>query len=81
MSPKDQVAAMKFPPKVPCYWFELSASVDGGLSRAGTACLAAWRKSGATVNEQVIMGLPFWQTQEITEYSHLILATTESFRQ
>ncbi len=64
-------------------WLEVATGVatDGAagaraeLSPASSQQVDAWRAAGHQVAAQVVMGMPFWQTQEIAECPALIEAT------
>jgi exosortase A-associated hydrolase 2 len=58
-------------------WLEVTHAEDAAAS-AAIQQVRAWSESGLTVSHQVVVGLPFWQTQEITECDALIERTLEA---
>ncbi len=56
-------------------WFEISSRTDGALSPAAAICVKKWQDAGLTVRTQVLPGIAFWQTAEISECPELLAAT------
>lgn len=54
---------------------EVKAADNGDISPALKSCVERWRRSGATVLTRSVNGVPFWQTQQITEAPELIEST------
>jgi exosortase A-associated hydrolase 2 len=61
-------------------WLEVSASDPPELSPASQMRVTAWQAAGSEVAATAVVGLPFWQTQEISECRALIEATTAAVR-
>ena len=57
-------------------WLEVSSSDPPEISPASQMRITAWQAVGSDVAASAVAGLPFWQTQEITECPALIDATT-----
>lgn len=62
-------------------WFEVSGGAGDELSPAVQRQIQAWQAVGHRVAARVVVGLPFWQTQEIAECSALIGATNAAFHE
>ncbi|AHK78749.1 exosortase [Ectothiorhodospira haloalkaliphila] len=69
-------ATLQPPPSGEVAWFEVSGTADAPLSPAAQRQIQAWTASGMAVHAEVLMGEPFWTTQEIREVPELIEATT-----
>ena len=59
----------------PVAWIEIAGAADATISPAGRARAAQWESAGHAVDTRCVTGLPFWQTQEITECPALIRET------
>lgn len=55
--------------------FEVLAAGNADISPALAARVQSWREAGANVVAKTVSGVPFWQTQQITEAPDLITAT------
>jgi exosortase A-associated hydrolase 2 len=53
---------------------EVATAGNEDISPALRACAQSWREAGAAVRTQTTPGVPFWQTQQITEAPNLIEA-------
>lgn len=58
-------------------WLEVSLQEDADPSPVAAAHAARWREGGVRVDLEVVAGLQFWQTQEITECPGLVSKTRE----
>jgi exosortase A-associated hydrolase 2 len=58
-------------------WLDVAHAADAAPP-ASSQQVRAWSETGVTVSHQVVVGLPFWQTQEITECDALIERTLEA---
>jgi exosortase A-associated hydrolase 2 len=58
-------------------WLDVTHAADAPPP-ASMQHVRAWSDSGLTVSHEVVVGLPFWQTQEITECDALIERTLEA---
>ncbi len=67
------------PPTVPLAWFEIVASAERPLPPVAARQIAAWTEAGVPLHSAAVSGLPFWSTQEITECTPLLNATTTLF--
>jgi exosortase A-associated hydrolase 2 len=56
-------------------WLEIGSEPKAEPSPVASSRVAKWRASGHRVAIRIVDGLPFWQTQEITECPALIEAT------
>ena len=61
-------------------WIEIVGTSPAELTPAGRLRVEAWRAAGHEVDASAVPGLPFWQTQEITECVGLVEATTVAAR-
>ena len=61
-------------------WYEVASSPGRGLGPASAAALDAWKQAGARVRSEVVIGEPFWMTQEVTMAPDLLRATTDSMK-
>lgn len=61
------------------HWFEITPETGRSLSPAGMAVVNSWNQSGVNPDIQLVPCQPFWATQEITECSELITATSKLF--
>jgi len=70
-------ASELIPPPTPARvaWLEVTSDTVTGLSVPSRQCIDVWRAAGHRVDVRVVEGLPFWQTQEISECGALIEAT------
>lgn len=66
-------------PGTPCHWFEVAAGDTGSVSPASRRVLGEWAGLGVESDSRVLMGEPFWMTQEITECQPLLNATSHIF--
>lgn len=58
-------------------WLESGGASDAGLSTPARQRVEAWSARGIEVHAEAVAGLPFWQTQEISEGSELAARTAE----
>lgn len=70
----DELSAIR----CPVHWLEVTSGNEGTLSPAATRVAAAWEKAGVKCDVRVVIGLPFWSTQEIAECPNLLSATSEA---
>jgi hypothetical protein len=61
-------------------WLDVVPGADSQPSVAGTARVDAWRAAGWSVHPTLVVGAPFWQTQEISEGTELVAATTAALK-
>lgn len=61
------------------HWFEIVPQTGREQSPAGKVVFKAWQQAGVNVKVNLLAGLPFWATQEISECPELIIATTDLF--
>jgi len=61
------------------HWFEIVPQTGREQSPAGKVVFEAWQQAGVNVKVNLLAGLPFWATQEISECPELITATTDLF--
>ena len=66
-------------PTVPVTWCEIVPSAERPLPPVAARQVAAWRDAGVALHVELVPGLPFWSTQEITECQPLLDATTTLF--
>jgi exosortase A-associated hydrolase 2 len=59
-------------------WLEVVADAQSQTAPASRARIDAWRQAGHRVDARTVVGLPFWQTQEIAECPALIDATVDA---
>ncbi|GAB2860881.1 hypothetical protein GCM10027277_31900 [Pseudoduganella ginsengisoli] len=71
----DALDSKQLAPPCATHWFELAADASRPLTPASNAVLQTWRQQGASVQAQVVAGLQFWGTQEVTTSSALVGAT------
>lgn len=64
-------------PNTKIHWFEVVPEIGRTLSPAGTAVVNTWKQQNVAINLQLVPGLAFWATQEITECPELITLTTK----
>lgn len=64
-------------PKCPVHWLEVAMTSSGSLSPASQKVVENWQAQGIQTMSKVVIGDPFWVTQEITECHSLI---TESIK-
>ncbi|MEO8304462.1 MAG: hydrolase 2, exosortase A system-associated [Betaproteobacteria bacterium] len=62
-------------------WIEVAGSAPADLSPGGRLRMQAWAAAGHEMAEHAVVGLPFWQTQEIAECVALIDTTCAAVRQ
>lgn len=62
------------------YWFEIVSAPGRALTPAGQRVADGWRSKGVDLDVACIPGLPFWNTQEISDCPALISATANSLR-
>jgi exosortase A-associated hydrolase 2 len=65
----------------PVHWFELTAAPERPLSPAATRVSSGWREQGVDLQVHLIVGQPFWATQEIAECAELVSATAAIYRE
>lgn len=61
------------------YWFEITPDAGRGLSPAGVSVVEKWNQTGVFPKVELMPGLPFWATQEISECPELVAATVKPF--
>jgi exosortase A-associated hydrolase 2 len=63
-------------PRCRTFWRETTTSTPPAISPASERVAAGWKRAGAALDIAAIPGPSFWATQEISEASELIAATT-----
>lgn len=61
------------------HWFEMVAEEGRALPPSTKKTVDAWGQQDIDVHMHLVTCLPFWATQEISECSQLIAATTEAY--
>jgi exosortase A-associated hydrolase 2 len=64
-------------PPCPVYWLEVGMEASEELPPVSQRIVNTWQEKGVAVVSQVVLGDPFWVTQEITECPMLIKATSQ----
>lgn len=67
------------PRGTPVALFEVAGAAQRPLSRLSSAQLTAWRDGGVDCQGAVVVGDPFWATQELGFSTQLLHATVEHF--
>lgn len=67
------------PHSCPVHWFELVADPERPMPPAAARIADAWRADGVALAASMLVGPPFWSTQEITECETLLEATCTAF--
>lgn len=63
----------------PIHWFEIVAEPDRPITPAGAKVASAWKRNEVDLHVHLVPCLPFWATQEISECTGLVSATTNVF--
>jgi exosortase A-associated hydrolase 2 len=72
-------AAELFVTRCPVHWFEIVAEPGRSMTATGAKVVTAWKQKAVDVHVHLVPCLPFWATQEISECTELVLASTDIF--